>query len=256
MKSSGLALSAIVAVSLWNPVQAADDAAPETKPSAKTTVGEKVPSDDEVLKNFHSLGLIQKHTNIFRCASPVKDLVEDEANPTAKLEEAKARLQRLRDLGVRTIISFENPSPSLADAALNKEKGSRTRAVMALEQAAAEAIGLKFVSRPVANAGKRSLEDMSDADVQKLLDSLSAEILKTADDGGVMFHCSAGHDRTGIVTAYMRMKYQHWPVDQAIDEMRRYGHNWPKFSANGGQSSWHEEHLRGIEKLLEEQSAK
>jgi protein-tyrosine phosphatase family protein len=66
----------------------------------------------------------------------------------------------------------------------------------------------------------------------------------------VLFHCSAGHDRTGIVAAYMRLKYQHWPVDQAIDEMRRYGHNWPKFSHDGGTSSWHEEHLRAIDKLL------
>ena len=46
------------------------------------------------------------------------------------------------------------------------------------------------------------------------------------------------------------MKYQHWPVDQAIDEMRRLGHNWPKFSHNNGDSSWHEDHVRGIDKLL------
>ena len=64
-----------------------------------------------------------------------------------------------------------------------------------------------------------------------------------------MFHGSAGHDHTGIV---MRLKYQHWPVEQTIDEMRRYGHNWPKFSTSDGLRSWHEEHLRGISKLLEE----
>ena len=46
-------------------------------------------------------------------------------------------------------------------------------------------------------------------------------------------------------------QYEHWPVDQAIDEMRRYGHNWPKFSHNGGVSSWQEDHLRAIAKLIE-----
>jgi len=85
---------------------------------------------------------------------------------------------------------------------------------------------------------------MSDADVCKLLDPISQEILNRAKDGGVLFHCSAGHDRSGIMAAYLRLKYQHWPVDQAIDEMRRFGHNWPKLSANGGVSSWHEEYLR------------
>jgi hypothetical protein len=71
-----------------------------------------------------------------------------------------------------------------------------------------------------------------------------------AKTGGVVFHCSAGHDRTGIVAAFIRIKYEHWPVDQAIDEMRRYGHNWLKFSNNGGTSSWHEDHLRAIATLL------
>jgi hypothetical protein len=79
------AIMLLIAQSLF----AADETTRATTPVAAAAVGEKVPSDDEVLKNFHSLGLIQKHTNIFRCASPVKDLVEDEANPTAKLEEAK-----------------------------------------------------------------------------------------------------------------------------------------------------------------------
>jgi len=39
---------------------------------------------------------------------------------------------------------------------------------------------------------------------------------------------------------------QHWSVDAAINEMRRLGHNWPKYSHNGGISSWHEDHLRAM----------
>jgi hypothetical protein len=109
---------------------------------------------------------------------------------------------------------------------------------------------MTFINDPIANSGPHSLEDMSDTQVMALLDAESAKILDTARTAGVMFHCSAGHDRTGIVAAYIRIKYEHWPVDQAIDEMRSLGHNWVKYSANGGISSWHEDHLQAIAKML------
>jgi hypothetical protein len=96
---------------------------------------------------------------------------------------------------------------------------------------------------------------MTDQQVMDWADAITAEIFKDADNGGVVFHCSAGHDRTGIIAAYIRLKYQHWPIDQAIDEMRRLGHNWVKFSRNGGVSSWHEDHLRAIAVLLEKGAA-
>ncbi len=64
------------------------------------------------------------------------------------------------------------------------------------------------------------------------------------------FIAPAGHDRTGIVAAYIRLKYEKWPLDQAIEEMRRLGHNWVKYSANGGESSWHEGHLKAISEML------
>jgi protein tyrosine/serine phosphatase len=90
------------------------------------------------------------------------------------------------------------------------------------------------------------MEDMSDQATKELLDSVCDEIFKCTSAGGVLFHCTGGHDRTGIVTAYIRLKYQHWDPDQAIAEMRRYGHEFVTFSRNGGLSSWHEEHLRAI----------
>ena len=225
--------------------QAAND------PKAGGQVGEKVPSEDVIIKDLHSLGLIEGHANIFRSASPVRDLVDDsgELSPDAS-SDAKKRMQHLYDLGIRTVISFENPNQTESNGEDGKAKATKSK--IALEKAAAEQAGLKFVSHPITNSGKNSLEDMSDADVCKLLDPISQEILDRAGEGGVLFHCSAGHDRTGIMAAYMRLKYQHWPVDQAIDEMRRFGHNWPKFSANGGSSSWHEEHLKTIDKQLKQ----
>jgi protein-tyrosine phosphatase len=94
----------------------------------------------------------------------------------------------------------------------------------------------------IGNDAPPHIDDSKDAD--------SRDVLQAAESGGVLFHYSAGHDRTGIVAAYIRMKYQHWPVDEAIAEMRRYGHNWPKYSSDGDQSSWHEAHLRAISEDL------
>lgn len=231
----------------------AADGPQSSVPSSKTAgVGERVPSEDESIKDFHCLGLIQGHTNIFRSASPVRDLVDNSGKTTdGAQEEAKRRLQHLYDLGIRTIISFETPDESEPKAASAEEdKAARTKARVSLEKKAAAAVGINYVSRPIKNAGSNSLEGMTDEDVCKLLESTTDQIFAEANRGGVLFHCSAGHDRTGIVSAYMRMKYQHWPVDQAIDEMRRYGHNWPKFSHDGGNTSWHEEHLRAIESQM------
>lgn len=223
-----------------------------TRP-AQQIVGEQVPSEDSVLNDFHSLGLVNGQLNIFRCACPVRDLAKRMAATQAseaELTEAAARMQRLYDLGVRTVISFQNPDATGVD----EEKGKTVKACVALEKGAAARVGLTYVAFPISNAGADSLQDMSDAAVMQWLDRVSAEIFARSKTGGVAFHCSAGHDRTGLVAGYIRIKYQHWTVDQAIDEMRRYGHNWVKYSVNGGISSWHEEHLRAIAGMLALQS--
>jgi hypothetical protein len=228
------------------------DPTPSTQP-AQQTVGELVPSEDPVLKDFHSLGLIQGDLDIFRCACPVRDLGKKMATtqPTAhQLAEAVARMQRLYDLGIRTDISFLNPDAPPGD----EDRGKSLKNTVALEEAAAKQVGLAYVAFPISNAGPGSLEDMSDQAVLTWLESVSAEIFTRAKTGGVVFHCSAGHDRTGLVAAYLRIKYEHWPVDQAVDEMRRFGHNWVKYSANNGLSSWHEDHLRAIAQILAAQS--
>ena len=47
------------------------------------------------------------------------------------------------------------------------------------------------------NSGERSLQTMPDGEVVKLIDSIASEILEASKKGGVLFHCAAGHDRTG-----------------------------------------------------------
>jgi Tyrosine phosphatase family len=240
-----------LALMIQSHVALAVDSTTRLATARNPAVGEKVPSEDSIVPDFHSLGLINGQLNIFRSACPVRDIAKKMSSTRPsddQLKEAQARMQHLYDLGIRTIISFQNPSPNSNDA------GDReTAAGIDLERGAAEDVGIHFLLRPMSNSGPNSLQTMTDQQVLQWVDAMSVEIFADAKTGGVLFHCSAGHDRTGIVAAYLRIKYEHWNVEQAIDEMRRYGHNWLKFSADGGVSSWHEQHLRAIAALLNTQ---
>jgi hypothetical protein len=223
-----------------------------TQPAAKSV--ELVPSEDPIIKDFHSLGLIDGRVDIFRCASPVRDLGTPTTSPSDRIrqaDEAESRIHHLYDLGIRTIICLEDPNHPDGDESASKSRAGQLKARIALESATAADTRISFITHPMNNAGPNSLESMSDAQVQAWLDQVADDVLDSSRVGGVVFHCSAGHDRTGIVAAYIRIKYEHWPVDQAIQEMRRYGHNWRKFSNNDGISSWQEDHLRAIAKMIE-----
>ena len=204
-------------------------------------------SEDAVIRNLHWMGPINGQTNIFRCACPVMDVAEKmkTVNPTEEdLRLARLRMQHLYDLGIRTVISFQHQDPPREDE-VNSE-----RVAVALEKTATKEVGLTYVTFPMSNKGKNSFEDMSDDAVIKLLDPISGDIFKYATTGGVVFHCKSGKDRTGIMAGYLRLKYQHWTADEAIAEMRRYGHVWNKFAKDGATNSWHENHLRAIAKIL------
>ena len=222
---------------------------PASRPSAalqssSASPGEKVPSEDSQVRDFHSLGLIDGRVDIFRCSSPVHDI--------HSADQARAVFQHLHDLGIVTVISLEDPNRAErpGDRAIDQSARNPSRERFELEQQAAAATGITFVNHPMNNTGPNSFQTMTDDQVRQWLEVVSADVLARAKNGGVVFHCSAGHDRTGMVAAYIRMKYQHWTVDEAIAEMRRYGHNWPKFSNDGGVSSWQENHLRAIAKML------
>jgi hypothetical protein len=238
--------------------RAQDLSAPAATQPSIQTVGERVPSEDPVIRDFHCLGLIDGRVDIFRCASPVRDLGTPTTSPSdgvLQADEARSRIHRLYDLGVRTIVCLEDPDRPDGDDAASRAKTRQLKARIALETSAAADAGIRLIIHPMNNAGPHSLQNMSDAQVKAWLDDVTEDILNRSRGGGVVFHCSAGHDRTGIVAAYLRIKYEHWPVDQAIDEMRRYGHNWVRFSNNGGVSSWQEDHLRAIARMIEAQSA-
>ena len=122
-----------------SPCLLAQDRAQQTADAASQKnpgVGEKIPSEDDRILDFHSLGLINNHTNVFRSASPVRDLIDSAGHAAPEADsEAKLRMQHLHDLGIRTIISFENPDAKKSDD-ISKDEGKieRVRTCVALRK--------------------------------------------------------------------------------------------------------------------------
>lgn len=218
-------------------------------PASAKTVSPKASSQDRLIPNFHSLGEIAGRTNIVRCANPVDAIAErlNGAEPSAAdRQQAKAQMRHLYDLGIRTVVSLQRQEPP-GEALKNPEY-----AAVMLEQTAAKEAGLNYVAYSMANRGKDalSLQYMPDDKVFSLVETIGNDILKRSETGGVAFHCKSGKDRTGLVAAYLRVKYQHWSVDEAIAEMRQNGHVWQSFLKPGQSFSWHENHLRSIAEKL------
>jgi hypothetical protein len=214
---------------------------PTTKFNA---VGEKAPSEDPAILNFHLVGTFH-NTALYRSASPFRDLAKKlivSPNSTEARTAAADRMASLSARGIRTIISFEN-----SDSVTNEDKATWIH----LEQSAAAAAGIHFVSAPLANSGPNSFETLSPAQCLQTLRSIDQLLAQNAESGNILIHCSAGHDRTGIAVAYLRLRYSRWTPDQAVAEMRFFGHNWLKYSHNFGASSWHEDQLRAIAPLVQ-----
>ena len=209
-----------------------------------------VSSDDLMVGNFHALGEVNGMGDIYRSADPIREVEKTGGKPLedpATVAEADKIFTHLYERGIRTIIDLERPS-NKSGAAETGESAAR----LELEKTSAEKAGIAFISHPMQNKGKNSFQDMSDAQTLAWLQGVEADIFKAAQKGGVEFHCAGGRDRTGIVAAYLRLKYSHWTADQAIQEMRNNGHNWTHFSTDNGKTSWHENHLRAIAAQLEQ----
>lgn len=104
----------------------------------------------------------------------------------------------LRDLGVRTVVSFRNDVS---------------------ERATVEGLGMRWVNIPL------TFRPFSTA----VSDEAVALFFATLDDpesGPVFFHCQRGADRTGTFAALHRILRQGWTVDRAYDEARDIGMRW------------------------------
>lgn len=108
-------------------------------------------------------------------------------------------LAGLRDLGVKTIISF-----TLG------EEGAKA------EAAEAARLGMDYIGLPW------STEEVPEPDqVQTFL-----SYLREHPDRTVFVHCKAGADRTGVMIALSRIAIDDWPAQRAIDEMNAFHYHF------------------------------
>jgi tyrosine-protein phosphatase SIW14 len=104
----------------------------------------------------------------------------------------------LRDLGIRTIVSFRNDDS---------------------ERELVESLGMSFVHIPI------TFRPFS-ADIP---DDAVARFFAIVDDpsrGPVFFHCKRGADRTGAFAGLYRIARQGWTLERAYDEARDLGMRW------------------------------
>ncbi len=101
------------------------------------------------------------------------------------------------------------------ESILNLEAGMFTNkpSYVKEEGKQADSLGLKFFHIP-ANPMAGPTKEQIDAALSYMTNPNNLPIL---------VHCHHGKDRTGMVIAAYRMKYQGWSYDEAVKEMKSYG---------------------------------
>jgi protein tyrosine phosphatase (PTP) superfamily phosphohydrolase (DUF442 family) len=105
----------------------------------------------------------------------------------------------LRQLGVNTVVSF-----TLRTKASDEEAHE------------VEALGMEYVSIPWS-----AEHEPTSAQVAQYL-----ALLREHPDRTIFLHCWQGADRTGVMVALYRIALDHWPVSQAIDEMKAFRYHF------------------------------
>jgi protein tyrosine/serine phosphatase len=113
----------------------------------------------------------------------------------------------LRDMGVRTIVSFRND-------------GS--------ERVLVESLGMRFVQIPITFRAFGWGDDFDVTDVHRFF-----EVVDDPTAGPIFFHCKRGADRTGSIAAIYRIARQGWDADRAYSEARDIGMRWWYFPVKG-----------------------
>ena len=120
-------------------IQASLALAATTMPGGETSVDKAPPSEDPVLRNFHTMGLVDGHNDIFRCASPLHEADKSSSTTTrpVDMQVALGRMQRVYGLGIRTIICLENDRWDNDDGTTDPAKTAATKQRVEMEQTVA-----------------------------------------------------------------------------------------------------------------------
>jgi protein tyrosine/serine phosphatase len=142
-----------------------------------------------------------------QAAAPIERFVQIEPWLYRGAQPDEAGFRFLRDLGIRTVVSFRNDTS---------------------ERAVVESLGMRFVAIPVTFRAFGWGDDFDLEDVRRFF-----AVLDDPAAGPVFFHCRRGADRTGSFAAIYRIARQGWSEDDALDEARDRGMRWWYFPMRG-----------------------
>jgi protein tyrosine/serine phosphatase len=61
----------------------------------------------------------------------------------------------------------------------------------------------------------------------------------------IFVHCHGGKDRTSLIFAAYRIKYDHWGIEDAYKEMLAYGYNENFYNLNKSLRNWYDYVVEG-----------
>jgi protein tyrosine phosphatase (PTP) superfamily phosphohydrolase (DUF442 family) len=133
-------------------------------------------------------------------ASSMKRFVRVDMRLYRGEEPSAADLAALRDLGVRTVVSFRTDES---------------------ERKLVEDLGMTFVHIPVSLNPFMFGIRLRQADIDRFFD-----VVDNPESGIVFVHCRRGADRTGAFVGLYRIARQHWKPTDAYREAREIGMRW------------------------------
>lgn len=83
------------------------------------------------------------------------------------------------------------------------------------EQQVVEGLGMRFVNIPMSGGVGQSPQVIEEA----------LAVIADKKNQPVFVHCAAGKDRTGLIIAAYRIRYDRWSFQDALNEMLMYGYD-------------------------------
>lgn len=158
---------------------------------------------DDIIENFSMVS-----PGVYRGARPSED-----------------GLRYLQSLGIRVVVNLQGGDPEsflFGPIAEWLEPGEDPKNI-AKEKALTKRLGMDFWHAPLNSFDAVSKHD--EILIDQTLEVMRAGSL-AGSQGAVFVHCEHGRDRTGLVVALYRVKFEGWDPIDAYIEWTDHGHGW------------------------------
>jgi protein tyrosine/serine phosphatase len=98
------------------------------------------------------------------------------------------------------------------------------------EEREAGRLGIDFINIAMDTAQEQPVEKIKEC----------LDIITDKERQPIFVHCHGGKDRTGLIFAAYRMKYDRWGIEDAYKEMLAYGYNENYYKLNESLRRWYD----------------